>query len=143
MGNLKDSTMEKLADKGNGNYAYIDSLKEAKKVLVEQAGSTLVMVAKDVKVQVEFNPRNVGSYRLIGYENRVLGPASVDRLKYQQANRASAAAASDEAMTVKLRYKQPEGRTSRLTTVAVKDSTEATPELGVDAADDASRVSRR
>ena len=56
MGNLKDSTMEKLADKGNGNYAYIDSLAEARKVLVEQAGGTLVTVAKDVKLQVEFNP---------------------------------------------------------------------------------------
>jgi Ca-activated chloride channel family protein len=72
MGNLKDSTMEKLADKGNGNYAYIDSLQEAQKVLVEQAGGTFVMVAKDVKVQVEFNPRVVGAYRLIGYENRLL-----------------------------------------------------------------------
>src|SRR4029453_4451201 len=72
MGNIKDSTMEKLADKGNGNYAYIDSLAEAQKVLVEQAGGTLVMVAKDVKVQVEFNPGTIAGYRLIGYENRVL-----------------------------------------------------------------------
>ena len=59
MGNLKDSTMEKLADKGNGNYAYIDSLAEAQKVLVEEAGGTFVMVAKDVKLQIEFNPRRV------------------------------------------------------------------------------------
>ena len=72
MGNLKDSTMEKLADKGNGNYFYIDSLSEAQKVLVEQAGGTLVTVAKDVKLQVEFNPRTVAAYRLIGYENRLL-----------------------------------------------------------------------
>lgn len=72
MGNLKDGTLEKLADKGNGNYAYIDSLFEARKVLVEQAGGTLVPVAKDVKVQVEFNPTRVGSYRLLGYENRML-----------------------------------------------------------------------
>ena len=71
-GNLKDSTMEKLADKGNGNYAYIDSLDEARKVLVREAGGTLVTVAKDVKLQVEFNPARVASYRLIGYENRVL-----------------------------------------------------------------------
>ncbi len=71
-GNLKDSTMEKLADKGNGAYAYIDSLAEARKVLSEQAGSTLVTVAKDVKLQLEFNPRHVASYRLIGYENRML-----------------------------------------------------------------------
>ena len=72
MGNLKDSTMEKLADKGNGNYFYIDSLSEAQKVLVEQAGGTLVTVAKDVKLQVEFNPRTVAAYRLLGYENRLL-----------------------------------------------------------------------
>ncbi len=71
-GNLKDSTMEKLADKGNGNYAYLDSLHEARKVLVREAGSTLVTIAKDVKIQVEFNPAAVSAYRLIGYENRVL-----------------------------------------------------------------------
>jgi Ca-activated chloride channel family protein len=72
MGNLKDSTLEKLADRGNGNYAYIDSLAEAQKVLVEEAGGTLVTVAKDVKLQIEFNPRLVAAYRLIGYENRLL-----------------------------------------------------------------------
>ena len=72
MGNLKDSTMEKLADKGNGNYAYIDTLAEARKVLVEQAGGTLVTIAKDVKLQIEFNPKHVAAYRLIGYENRLL-----------------------------------------------------------------------
>jgi Ca-activated chloride channel family protein len=72
MGNLKDSTLEKLADHGNGNYAYIDSLAEARKVLVEQAGGTLVTIAKDVKLQIEFNPRRVKAFRLIGYENRVL-----------------------------------------------------------------------
>ncbi|WP_395739455.1 von Willebrand factor type A domain-containing protein [Prosthecobacter sp.] len=71
-GNLKDRTMETLADKGNGNYAYIDSLSEARKVLVEQMGSTLETIAKDVKIQVEFNPAAVRSYRLIGYENRLL-----------------------------------------------------------------------
>ncbi len=72
MGNLKDSTMEKLADRGNGNYAYIDTLDEARKVLVEQMGGTLVTIAKDVKIQVEFNPARVAAYRLIGYENRML-----------------------------------------------------------------------
>jgi len=72
MGNLKDSTMEKLADRGNGNYAYIDSLAEARKVLVKEAGATLVTVAKDVKLQIEFNPVAVAGYRLIGYENRLL-----------------------------------------------------------------------
>ena len=72
MGNYKDSTLELLADKGNGNYAYIDTLAEAKKTLVEQAGGTLVTIAKDVKLQVEFNPAQVQAYRLIGYENRLL-----------------------------------------------------------------------
>jgi Ca-activated chloride channel family protein len=71
-GNLKDSTMEMLADKGNGNYAYLDSLQEARKVLIHEAGSTLVTIAKDVKLQIEFNPRHVAGYRLIGYENRML-----------------------------------------------------------------------
>ena len=71
-GNLKDSTMEMLADKGNGNYAYIDSIAEARKVLVKEGGSTLVTIAKDVKIQVEWNPKEVASYRLIGYENRKL-----------------------------------------------------------------------
>ena len=163
MGNLKDSTMEKLADKGNGNYAYIDSLQEAQKVLVEQAGGTFVMVAKDVKVQVEFNPRVVGAYRLIGYENRLLhdqdfnndrkdagdigaghsvtalfelAPAGesaegsdVDPLKYQRTNRRSASAGTDEAMTVKLRFKKPEETASALMTVAVRNEAESTPEL--------------
>lgn len=72
MGNLKDSTLEKLADRGNGNYAYIDTLSEARKVLVEELGGTLMTIAKDVKVQIEFNPAAVNAYRLIGYENRVL-----------------------------------------------------------------------
>jgi Ca-activated chloride channel family protein len=71
-GNTKDSTMEMLADKGNGNYAYIDSLSEARKVLVREAGSTLVTIAKDVKLQVEMNPLKVQAYKLIGYENRLL-----------------------------------------------------------------------
>ncbi len=71
-GNLKDTTMEKLADRGNGNYSYIDSLLEARKVLVAEAAGTLVTIAKDVKIQVEFNPARVAAYRLIGYENRML-----------------------------------------------------------------------
>ena len=71
-GNLGDSTMELLADKGNGNYAYIDSESEAHKVLVEQAGATLMTIAKDVKIQVEWNPAEVAAYRLVGYENRRL-----------------------------------------------------------------------
>jgi Ca-activated chloride channel family protein len=72
MGNLKDATLEKLADHGNGNYAYIDGLSEARKVFVEQIGGTLVTIAKDVKLQVEFNPAKVKAFRLVGYENRVL-----------------------------------------------------------------------
>ena len=154
-GNLKDSTMEKLADKGNGNYAYLDSLHEARKVLVAEAGGTLVTVAKDVKIQVEFNPAHVAAYRLIGYENRLLrnedfnndrkdageigaghtvtalyelvppGVAialpGVDPLKYQQNAQSERGnpASSQELMTVKLRYKQPDGETSRLMTVPV------------------------
>ena len=72
MGNYKDSKMEILADKGNGNYAYIDNLTEARKVLVSEFGGTLFTIAKDVKIQVEFNPAHVQAYRLIGYENRKL-----------------------------------------------------------------------
>lgn len=70
--NLQDATMEMLADKGNGNYSYLDSLQEARRVLIAEAGSTLVTVAKDVKLQIEFNPHFVSAYRLIGYENRLL-----------------------------------------------------------------------
>jgi len=72
MGNLKDAKLEAIADRGNGHYAYIDDLDEARKVLVEQARATLITVAKDVKLQVEFNPARVQAYRLIGYENRVM-----------------------------------------------------------------------
>ena len=154
MGNYKDSTLEKLADKGNGNYAYIDDIAEARKVLVQQAGATLVTIAKDVKIQVEFNPKWASAYRLIGYENRLLAnedfnndkkdagdigaghtvtalyevvpvgapsPAgSVDALKYQKPATASDAQASDELMTVKLRYKAPQGDTSKLISEVVK-----------------------
>jgi Ca-activated chloride channel family protein len=71
-GNVKDSKMEKLADKGNGNYAYVDNLMEARKVLVTEMGATLLTIAKDVKLQIEFNPSRVAAYRLLGYENRLL-----------------------------------------------------------------------
>jgi Ca-activated chloride channel family protein len=157
-GNLKDSTMEKLADKGNGNYAYLDSLHEARKVLVKEAGATLVTIAKDVKIQVEFNPKNVNGYRLIGYENRMLAnqdfnddtkdageigaghsvtaiyeivPAgveveNVDPLKYSAPAAAPKPAASNpayvnELVTVKLRYKAPDGNTSRLVSAVILD----------------------
>ena len=72
MGDYQDSLLEDLADKGNGNFAYIDSLNEARKVLIEQMSGTLITIAKDVKIQVEFNPAHVAGYRLIGYENRML-----------------------------------------------------------------------
>ncbi len=143
-GNLRDSRMETLADKGNGNYAYLDNLDEAGRVLVAQFGGTLFTVAKDVKLQVEFNPARVANYRLVGYENRLLaaedfnndrkdagelgaghtvtalyeivpvGAAQplVDGLKYQPEKAASAA--GSEILTVKLRYKEPQGSSSKL-----------------------------
>jgi len=74
-GNIKDSKLEQLADRGNGNYAYVDNLLEAKKVFVRELGATLRTVAKDVKLQIEFNPQRVAAYRLIGYENRLLNDA--------------------------------------------------------------------
>lgn len=145
MGNLKDANLEKLADKGNGHYAYIDSREEAQKVLVQEMGATLVTIAKDVKIQVEFNPAKVGAFRLIGYENRVMahqdfnndakdageigaghhvtalyelappgkeaGP-EVDTLKFQKPSKVQAI--SNDSLWVKLRYKQPEGTTSKL-----------------------------
>ncbi|MGC3959736.1 MAG: von Willebrand factor type A domain-containing protein [Verrucomicrobiota bacterium] len=147
MGNYKDSTTELLADKGNGNYAYIDTLAEGEKVLVEQMSGTLVTIAKDVKIQIEFNPAQASAYRLIGYENRMLakedfnndqkdagdigaghsvtalyevipvgaaGAADVDPLKYQRTTRLSKTAESDELLTLKLRYKEPNEDESKL-----------------------------
>jgi Ca-activated chloride channel family protein len=151
-GNLKDATMEQLADLGDGNYAYIDSLQEARKVLVEQMSGTLVTIAKDVKIQVEFNPAHVGAYRLIGYENRVLAAADfaddakdageigaghavtalyeivppgavaeaeeAGPLKYAKPAKPEGVepdpAASPESLTVKIRFKAPEGDVSKL-----------------------------
>ena len=147
-GNFKDSKMETLADKGNGNYAYIDNLLEAKKVLVSEMGATLLTIAKDVKIQVEFNPNVIESYRLVGYENRLLnnedfnddtkdageigaghsvtamyevvlkgeGDATnkpdVDPLKYQTSDNKTEF--GDEMLTVKFRYKAPDGDKSKL-----------------------------
>jgi Ca-activated chloride channel family protein len=157
MGNYKDSKMEKLADKGNGNYAYIDNIREARKVLVEEMGGTLVTLAKDVKLQVEFNPAKVEAYRLIGYENRMLrsedfnddtkdagelgaghsvtalyeivpvgagtAPSGVDSLKYQEpAAPRNGEAASGELLTVKFRYKDPNGTRSKLLSRSLEDS---------------------
>jgi Ca-activated chloride channel family protein len=151
MGNIKDDKMEIIADKGNGNYSYIDNLQEAMRVLVREFGGTLFTIAKDVKFQVEFNPARVKSYRLIGYENRILNdedfnddrkdagemgsghnvtalyelvPAgsdekipSVDPLKYQGEGRSNVTAEKNyqnEYLTIKIRYKKPDGITSML-----------------------------
>ncbi|GAB3013082.1 VWA domain-containing protein [Niabella terrae] len=148
-GNYQDAKMQKLADKGNGNHAYIDNLSEARKVLISQFGGTLFTIAKDVKLQVEFNPARVQGYRLIGYENRILAkedfnddkkdagelgsghtvtalyeviptgiPApelkNTDALKYQQERNTTPPSVSGELLTVKLRYKKPEGDKSYL-----------------------------
>lgn len=156
-GNLQDAKMEKIANKGNGNYYYIDSINEGRKVLVDELGSTIFTIAKDVKIQIEFNPTHVKSYRLIGYENCRLAkedfnddtkdagelgaghtvtalyeiiPAgswentggNVDPLKYQsQEPRKPLFSSPNEMMTVKLRYKEPTGDTSRLITKVLKD----------------------
>jgi len=159
MGNYKDSTLEKLADMGNGNYAYIDNINEARKVLVDEINSTLITIAKDVKIQIEFNPLQVSAYRLIGYENRLLRqedfnddtkdageigaghtvtvfyeivPAGrglsipgVDPLKYQTPMGTTEVAQSGELLTLKLRYKQPDGQTSRLLEFPVRDADQA------------------
>ena len=154
MGNYKDSKMEILANKGNGNYAYIDNINEARKVLINEFGGTLFTVAKDVKLQIEFNPKKVQAYRLIGYENRLLNnedfnddqkdagemgaghtvtalyeiiPVGVeskfikttDDLKYQK--NSSSSNYAHEMLTVKLRYKSPEGNKSKLLQQAVLD----------------------
>ena len=145
-GNTNDSMMEKLADKGNGNYAYIDSQEEARKALGSQVAGTLYAIAKDVKIQVEFNPAKVAGYRLIGYENRLLAnrdfnddkkdagdigaghsvtalyeiiPAGQKvendgiELKYGQVQ-PSDSSFSNELLTVKLRYKEPDSSNSKL-----------------------------
>ena len=145
MGNYKDSKMETLADKGNGNYAYIDNLREAKKVLVDEMPKTIYTIAKDVKIQVEFNPEKVSEYRLIGYENRALNNEDFENdekdagelgsgagvtvlyelvpgnglvsggLKYQKTE----GTGSLELMTVKIRYKKPENSESELVQMPV------------------------
>jgi Ca-activated chloride channel homolog len=154
-GNLKDTKMEQMANKGNGHYAYIDSFREAKKVFVREFGGTLFTVAKDVKIQVEFNPARVQAYRLLGYENRLLAkedftddtkdageigaghrvtalyevvpvgapPVALagDSLTYQQVTVRQSASQSPELMTVRLRYKDPNGTKSRLLSTAVVD----------------------
>ncbi len=125
-GNLQDDKMQLLADKGNGNHAYIDQLSEAQKVLVTEFGGTLFTVAKDVKIQVEFNPTYVASYRLIGYENRLmanedfrndakdageLGAGHTITALYE-ITPSLTAGATDAAAIVRLRYKQPTASTA-------------------------------
>ncbi|MFA4867264.1 MAG: von Willebrand factor type A domain-containing protein [Pedobacter sp.] len=149
MGNIKDSKMETLANKGNGNYAYIDNISEARKVLINEFGGTLFTIAKDVKLQVEFNPEKVQAYRLVGYENRLLEDrdfnddtkdagemgsghtvtalyeiiptgvkssfaGAIDDLKYQENKKTKTNGNSREMLTVKLRYKDPNGHTSKM-----------------------------
>jgi len=155
MGNIKDDKMEIIADKGNGNYAYIDNIQEARRVLVQEFGGTLFTIAKDVKFQIEFNPAYVKAYRLVGYENRLLadedfnddtkdagemgaghtvtalyeiipagseetGFPTVDPLRYQEetgAGREARAMPKDaprELCNIKLRYKDPDGLTSKM-----------------------------
>ena len=151
-GNYKDNRLEALADYGNGNYSYIDSEKEAKKVLVDEMSGTLFTVAKDVKFQLEFNPANVKGYRLIGYENRVMAaedfnddtkdageigaghsvtvlyeivPAdSKMELGESKLKYASDSEGvmGDELLTVNIRYKEPEGSESKLLTYPVNKS---------------------
>lgn len=147
MDNLNDATLETLADKGNGHYAYVDRLAEAKKVLVDEVSSTLVPIAKDVKVQLEFNPARIKSYRLVGYENRRLenrdfsddkkdagdmgaghavtmlyelvpAEGEEEQLRYQRAP--TPEAASDELFFVRVRYKEPSADRSALVERAVR-----------------------
>lgn len=145
MGNYKDDMMETIADKGNGNYAYIDNLLEAKKTLVSEFGGTFFTIAKDVKLQIEFNPLFVSKYRLIGYENRKLNDEDFDddkkdageigaghsvtaiyeliltndqkknqNLKYQKSSPTEKALTSNDLATLKIRYKEPKGKKSKL-----------------------------
>jgi Ca-activated chloride channel family protein len=133
-GNRKDAKMELLADKGNGNYSYVDSLLEARKVFVDQIGGTLVTIAKDVKLQLDFDPKQVASYRLIGYENRMLEDKDFDDDAKDAGELGSghtvtamyeivpAPGASRGAVaTLKLRYKPPHAWLSRLMSVRVND----------------------
>ncbi|WMN17999.1 VWA domain-containing protein [Pseudomonas piscis] len=143
--NYNEHLMEQLADAGDGNYAYIDNLREARKVLVDQLSSTLAVVAKDVKLQVEFNPAQVSEYRLLGYENRALKREDfsndkvdageigsghtvtalyevvpvgekgwLEPLRYGQAKTSAASGKADELAMLRVRYKVPEGGSSRL-----------------------------
>lgn len=147
MGNYKDNRMETLADKGNGNYAYIDNEREAKKVFVDEMPKTLYTIAKDVKIQVEFNPAVVKEYRLVGYENRKLNNEDFENDKKDAGELGCGASVTafyelvpadgiesaglkyqtteinglDELMTVKVRYKDPDGTESKLIEMPVSN----------------------
>lgn len=126
--------MEMLADKGNGNYSYIDNVKEAQKVFVTELTGTLATIAKDVKVQLEFNPATVKSYRQIGYENRALANKDFaddtkDAGELGAGHSVTAlyeivpnGAARGDIATLRLRYKQPSGSTSELITASANDA---------------------
>ncbi len=153
MGNYQDSKMETLADKGNGNHAYIDSMQEARKVLGKEFFGTMYTIAKDVKIQVEFNPNKVQAYRLVGYENRLLNDEdfeddkkdagelgsghtvtalyeiipvgvksdylkNIPDLKYTR----SSSSNTSELLTVKFRYKEPDGKKSKLIVKTLMDN---------------------
>ncbi len=172
--NFKDALLQKLADKGNGNYHYIDTMEEAQKVLVQQMNGTLVTIAKDVKIQIEFNPAQVASYRLIGYEKRILEaedfnndkkdageigaghtvtalyeivPAgaeenerprvAVDDLKYQnklapKPVKREVSNDNKELLTLKLRWKKPDGDKSKLTEFTATDRKEKFSQASTD-----------
>ncbi len=173
-GNLNDAMMQTIADRGNGNHYYVDNRREARKVLVEEMTGTLVTIAKDVKIQVEFNPAHVAGYRLLGYENRMLrtqdfnddtkdageigaghtvtalyeivpagkslGVVAVDELKYQpkavheETDKIvhPTSDVSDELLTLKMRYKEPEGDVSRKLEWPISDADTAFGDATVD-----------
>ena len=155
MGNYKDGRMEQISNAGNGNYYYIDNIREAEKVFVKELRATLFTIAKDVKIQVEFNPQKVQAYRLIGYENRKLNAEdfnddkkdagelgaghtvtalyeiipvgvesefvkNIDDLKYQNIEKTETNH-NNELLTIKFRYKEPNGSKSKLITQTLKD----------------------
>jgi Ca-activated chloride channel family protein len=143
--NLQDDAMEALADKGNGNYAYLDSLTEAEKVFRRELTGTLVTIAKDVKVQVDFDPAMVASYRQIGYENRALENEDFDNDEKDAGELGAGhsvtalyevvpatGASRGPIATVKLRYKEPQGSRSIPLTVPIVDYGRSAYEASVD-----------
>jgi Ca-activated chloride channel family protein len=142
--NLQDATMELLADKGNGNYSYLDSMHEAEKVFRHELTGTLVTIAKDVKVQLDFDPSSVVSYRQIGYENRALAKKDFDDDTKDAGELGAghsvtalfeivpASATPSHLATLRLRYKEPDGTTSRAITAEVTDQGKSAYEASAD-----------